>query len=148
MPARAARRHQARFAVSIMLRFALVIAGVMNVATASAHECRAVGNQFLRGGYTGDCDEVTERPEGRGEAKGIDTYVGSFVKGRPEGSGTYTWANGARLAGTFKQGRAHGAGVFTSTHGVRYEGEFVDGRLDGMKPADCPVTPGPISCGK
>jgi hypothetical protein len=28
---------------------------------------------------------------GQGEAKGADTYVGTFVKGRPDGKGTYTW---------------------------------------------------------
>jgi hypothetical protein len=25
---------------------------------------------------------------------------------------------------------------------VRYEGQFVNGKLEGLKPADCPSTPG------
>ena len=44
--------------------------------------------------------------QGRGEAKGADRYVGTFVKGRPEGKGTYIWESGARLEGTFKGGKA------------------------------------------
>jgi hypothetical protein len=132
-----------------MIRHAVTLAGIavlLFAAPALAHECRVVGNSYLRGDYEGDCDERTERPEGRGEAKGIDAYVGSFVRGKPDGQGAYTWKNGARLVGVFKDGKAHGAGVYTSTHGVRYEGDFVNGKLDGLKPADCPVTPGPLTC--
>jgi hypothetical protein len=72
--------------------------------------------------------------------------VGNFVKGRPEGKGVYTWANGARLDGSFKVGKAHGPGVYISAKGVRYEGQFVNGKLDGLKTTDCPSTPGPLTC--
>jgi hypothetical protein len=72
--------------------------------------------------------------------------VGNFVKGRPEGKGVYTWANGARLDGSFKVGKAHGPGVYISANGVRYEGQFVNGKLEGLKPSDCPSTPGPLTC--
>ena len=131
---------RARGAVGVVLVAAVV-------APALAHECRAVGNGNLRGSYEGDCDESTELPEGRGEAKGIDTYVGMFVKGRPDGKGTYTWQNGARLDGTFKRGRANGPGVYVSAKGVRYEGVFEDGKLPEIKKEDCPSTShGPISC--
>ena len=95
----------------------------------------------------GECDKQ-EVAHGQGEAKGADSYVGTFVKGWPEGKGTYTWENGARLEGTFKQGRAHGAGVYVSAKGVRYEGDFVEGKLDALKREDCPVTQGPVSCAK
>ena len=113
---------------------------------ALAHECRAVGNGNLRGSYQGDCDESTELPQGRGEAKGIDTYVGNFVKGMPDGKGTYTWQNGARLEGAFKRGKANGPGIYVSAQGVRYEGVFQDGKLPDIKKDDCPATVGPISC--
>ena len=48
----------------------------------------------------GDCDERTEMAQGKGEAKGADTYVGDFAKGRPDGKVVYTWENGARLDGS------------------------------------------------
>ena len=115
-------------------------------APALPHDCRVVGNRYLRGHYDGDCDEKTELAHGQGEAKGADTYIGSFAKGRPDGKGTYTWENGARLEGSFGSGKAQGAGVYTSAKGVRYEGQFENGKLEGMKPPDCPSTPGPLNC--
>jgi hypothetical protein len=115
---------------------------------ALAHDCRVRDVAgFLRGSYEGECDH-NEVAHGRGEAKGADSYVGTFVKGWPEGKGVYTWENGARLQGTFRRGKANGPGVYTSAKGVRYEGDFVDGRLATLQAADCPVTPGPVSCRK
>jgi hypothetical protein len=119
---------------------------VTTAATAMPHDCRVLGNSYLRGTYEGDCDEDTERAQGRGEARGADTYIGEFAKGKPEGKGTYAWGNGARLEGTFKDGKAHGPGVYISSKGVRYEGPFTNGKLDTLKPGDCPATPGPLNC--
>jgi hypothetical protein len=122
-------------------------AAALTAATpALPHDCRVLGNGYLRGSYEGDCEEKNEIAHGKGEAKGADTYVGSFVKGRPDGKGTYTWENGARLEGTFKAGKANGAGVYVSAKGVRYEGDFDNGKLASIKPADCPLTQGPVSC--
>ncbi len=109
------------------------------------HDCR-VRDRYLRGVYEGDCDERSELAHGKGEAKGADRYVGEFVKGRPDGKGTYTWENGARLEGSFKQGKAHGSGVYISAKGTRYEGDFIKGKFAGLLPADCPSTPGPLTC--
>jgi hypothetical protein len=116
------------------------------VATPAMAHCRVVGNAYLRGDYEGDCDEKTELAQGQGEAKGADSYVGRFVNGRPDGKGTYTWENGARLEGRFKGGKADGAGVYVSAKGVRYEGQFLNGKLGTLKPEDCPATPGPLNC--
>src|SRR5215510_7729874 len=112
---------------------------------AMSHDCR-VREAYLRGAYKGDCDNRTEMAQGKGVAKGADTYVGDFVKGRPEGKGVYTWENGARLDGSFKQGKADGPGVYVSAKGARYEGQFANGKLEGLKTADCPSTPGPVTC--
>src|SRR4030095_8089240 len=112
---------------------------------AMSHDCR-VRDAYLRGAYEGDCDERTELAQGKGEAKGADTYIGHFAKGRPDGKGVYTWENGARLNGSFKQGNAQGQGGFVSAKGVRYEGEFVNGKLAGLNAADCPLTSGPLTC--
>jgi MORN repeat len=114
-------------------------------APAMSHDCR-VRDAYLRGAYEGDCDDRTEMAQGKGEAKGADTYVGEFVKGRPDGKGVYTWENGARLDGSFKQGKAHGPGVYVSAKGARYEGQFDNGKLEGLKTTDCPSTPGPLAC--
>ncbi len=118
---------------------------VLTATPAMAH-CEVMGNVYLRGDYQGDCDALTELAQGPGEATGADRYVGYFVKGKPDGKGTYTWANGARLEGTFKGGKAQGPGVYASSKGVRYEGEFENGKFAGMKAEDCPATPGPVGC--
>ena len=110
-----------------------------------AHDCR-VRDGYLRGSYEGGCEEKSELAEGRGEARGADHYVGSFVKGRPDGKGVYTWENGARLEGTFKAGKAEGAGVYVSAKGKRYEGPFTNGKLTGPPSEECPATQGPLNC--
>ena len=129
------------------LPFALVCGAVLMVLAppVMSHDCR-VRDAYLRGAYEGDCDERTEMAQGKGEAKGADTYVGHFVKGRPDGKGTYTWENGAHLEGAFKAGKANGSGVYVSAKGVRYEGRFDNGKLPGLKPEDCPTTQGPLAC--
>ncbi len=111
-----------------------------------SHDCRVVGNGYLSGYYEGGCEEKSEVANGHGEAKGADTYVGNFVKGRPDGKGVYTWENGARLDGTFRAGKAQGPGVYVSAKGVKYEGDFENGKLPAIKPGDCPATQGPVSC--
>ncbi len=125
----------------------LLVSSVVS-STALAHDCRVRDVAgYLRGAYEGDCDK-SETAHGQGEAKGADSYVGTFVNGWPQGKGVYTWENGARLDGTFRKGVANGPGVYVSAKGVRYEGEFVNGKLEALKAQDCPVTQGPISCGK
>jgi hypothetical protein len=49
---------------------------------ALSHDCR-VRDAYLRGAYEGDCDDRTEMAQGKGEAKGADTYVGEFVRADP-----------------------------------------------------------------
>ena len=99
--ARQRRAARARGVVRACTAAALALA----IAPALAHECRILGNSYLRGSYEGDCEEKSELAEGKGEARGADHYVGNFVKGRPDGKGVYTWENGARLEGTFKAGK-------------------------------------------
>jgi hypothetical protein len=124
----------------------LVVASLLGFAPAAAAcGCEAV-DKYLIGKYHGDCDEQTERAQGEGNAEGADRYVGRFEQGRPDGKGVYTWENGARLEGLFRDGKAHGAGVYVSAGGARYRGEFVAGLLRTVKAADCPATPGPVTC--
>jgi hypothetical protein len=126
----------------------VLLCGVILMTLASpamSHNC-GVRDAYLRGSYEGDCDERTEMAQGKGEAKGADTYVGNFAKSKPDGKEIYTCENGARLDSTFKEGKAHGPGIYVSAKGVRYEGQFVNGKLEGLKTADCPSTPGPLTC--
>jgi hypothetical protein len=141
-----ARRNECEFIMK-RLPFTLLCGAVLIglAPPAMSHDCR-VRDAYLRGAYEGDCDERTEMAQGKGEARGADTYVGHFVKGRPDGKGIYMWESGGRLDGNFKEGKAHGPGVYVSTKGVRYEGQFVNGKLEGLKTADCPSTPGPLTC--
>jgi hypothetical protein len=129
----------------LVTAFACIGALALAVTPVAAHDCRVVGNGYLRGHYEGDCDEKDEIAHGQGEASGADKYAGAFARGMPEGKGIYTWENGARLEGTFKAGRAQGPGVYVSAKGVRYEGPFEGGRLVGAKPEDCPGN-GPLRC--
>jgi hypothetical protein len=126
-----------------LVSFAMSLALVSPVL---AHDCRVLGNGYLRGSYEGECYEKDELAHGQGEAKGADSYVGDFVKGRPDGKGSYTWENGARLEGSFKAGKANGPGLYVSAKGVRYEGQFENGKFAGLKPQDCPATQGPLNC--
>ena len=118
---------------------------LMLAGASAAHDC-GVRNGYLRGYYEGGCDEKTESANGQGEAKGADSYVGTFAKGRLDGEGVYTWEDGARLDGTFRADKAEGPGVYISSKGVRYEGPFHRGKLVGARREDCPTTQGPLNC--
>jgi len=129
-----------------ILRVVLAAAGLCLAAGgARAHGCDPE-DKYLIGHYHGDCSHENELPQGYGEAKGADSYVGAWRSGKPHGTGVYRWENGARLEGTFRDGKADGAGFFVSASGKRYEGPFTAGKLVGAKGADCPATPGPLLC--
>src|SRR5215468_1701879 len=70
-----------------------------------SHDCR-VRDAYLRGDYEGGCDERTEMAQGKGEAKGADTYVGEFVKGKPDGKGVYTCEKGGAPGRKFQGGQS------------------------------------------
>ena len=63
----------------------------------------------LQGQYNGDCKKGLAN--GEGSAKGIDTYVGSFRKGFPNGFGVYTYENGSNYIGKFRKGLKDGYGL-------------------------------------
>jgi hypothetical protein len=113
---------------------------------AMSHGCEDHLPLFLRGYYEGGCDESAELAQGHGEARGADSYVGEWAKGKPSGRGVYIWENGARYEGEFKNGKVDGKGLYISAKGVRHEGGFVDGKLKELAPPDCPATPGPLNC--
>jgi hypothetical protein len=72
--------------------------------------CKVLKPQ-IAGAYSGECKNGLA--EGKGESTGEDFYKGEFVKGLPDGVGTYTWKNGATYSGQWKKGMRDGNGIFT-----------------------------------
>jgi hypothetical protein len=128
--------------------FRLTVLGALIALSESAMSCGCDDHLplFLRGYYEGGCDESTELAQGHGEARGADSYVGEWAKGKPSGKGVYLWENGARYEGEFKDGKVDGKGLYISAKGMRYEGGFVDGKSKDLMSPDCPSTPGPLNC--
>lgn len=73
-------------------------------------ECMVLVPQ-IDSAYFGKCKNGFAH--GKGTAIGVDTYIGKFFKGWPDGAGTYTWANGDTYTGDFKEGKRHGEGKLT-----------------------------------
>jgi len=61
--------------------------------------------------YHGKCKKGLAH--GKGKADGIDSYIGRFVEGLPDGEGIYTWANGDIYDGDWDNGIRDGEGTFT-----------------------------------
>src|SRR5947208_12549569 len=106
------------------------VTALLVAATPAMAHCEVEGNAYIDGDYQGDCDEETELAQGQGEATGADRYVGYFAKGKPDGKGTYTWANGARLDGNFKDGKAHGPAAKATAKAIRNEEKSSTGRRE------------------
>ena len=75
-----------------------------------AQDCKVL-LESISGSYEGDCKKGLAN--GKGTAKGTDTYTGEFKKGYPSGFGTYTWSNGEIFEGEFKKGLKEGKGKLT-----------------------------------
>lgn len=79
--------------------------------------------------YQGDCKDGLAH--GKGIAKGVDVYDGKFKKGLPQGSGTYTWANGDYYVGNWKEGLRDGKGeLFTVISGKKIKGIWKEGEFE------------------
>ncbi|MCK0131631.1 hypothetical protein MWU59_08955 [Flavobacteriaceae bacterium F08102] len=85
----------------------------------NAQKCK-VKLKSISQSYLGDCKKG--KADGQGEAKGVDSYIGSFKNGYPHGEGIYTTQNGAIYKGHFIKGKKHGNGVLTLTDGTEIKG--------------------------
>ena len=57
-------------------------------------------------------------------------YVGETNSdGKPNGQGSYTYADGSTYAGEWKDGKRNGQGTYTGADGTTYTGEWKDGKL-------------------
>ncbi|HEX2825353.1 MAG TPA: hypothetical protein VHP37_03330 [Burkholderiales bacterium] len=117
----------------------LVVAGVsfivaMSSALAQSPACKVLDPE-LRGSYSGGC--IGGLAQGKGEARGIATYVGEFVAGRKHGRGVKTWpATGDRYEGDFVADRKEGKGTYvwgsrSPSAGERYSGDYLGDRRHG-----------------
>ena len=58
-------------------------------------------------------------------------YDGSLVRGKMNGQGTVTFANGDTYTGEFSHGAFNGKGTYQAKAGWVYEGDFVNGQAEG-----------------
>jgi hypothetical protein len=65
----------------------------------------------IAGSYSGKCKNGLAN--GLGIAFGTDRYEGKFLKGLPDGEGTYIWATGETYRGEWKEGKRNGEGEYT-----------------------------------
>ncbi len=56
--------------------------------------------------------------------KNFPGYKGEWKGGKPNGQGTYIFANGDRYEGRYKDGKKHGQGIYIYPNGNRVEGEW------------------------
>jgi hypothetical protein len=80
----------------------------------SQEQCKVLKPE-ISGTYTGKCKNGLAH--GKGIASGSDRYEGFFVKGLPQGNGTYTYSNGNIYTGEWVEGMRHGLGRFTMKTG-------------------------------
>ena len=79
---------------------------IVNITWAQA-DCK-VTDSNLSGIYQGECKNGMA--DGKGEAKGVHKYNGTFKAGIPEGNGTYYFNDNMYYIGAFKHGIKEGKG--------------------------------------
>ena len=83
---------------------------IISISSFNAQTQCKVLKPEISGSYVGECKKGLA--DGLGEATGTDFYKGEFVKGWPEGKGTYLWTNGATYQGEWKKGMRDGIGTY------------------------------------
>lgn len=97
-----------------MKRLSLLVALMFFINFSNAQtETNKVLLESIAGEYNGA--SLNGLANGKGTAKGIDSYKGFFKDGLPEGKGTYTFKNGDFYKGMWKQGLKEGRGKYVFT---------------------------------
>jgi hypothetical protein len=73
----------------------------------NAQSCKVITTTLV-GEYKGDCKKGLAN--GKGEAKGIAHYTGSFKNGMPDGNGIYNYNDSLYYSGNFQDGIKEGKG--------------------------------------
>jgi hypothetical protein len=79
----------------------------------------------IKGKYDGACNN--NKANGLGKSEGIDTYLGNFKNGLPDGEGVYTWINGDYYKGNFKKGQKNGKGELHYINSLKVDSIFITG---------------------
>lgn len=122
-----------------IIRYSLILALILIVQVLFSQNKCVVLKSSISGQYKGKCKNGLAH--GRGTAAGIDTYEGLFIKGLPQGEGTYTWADGSSYSGEWAEGMRHGVGTYrTNIEGEKFvqEGLWQKDMYKGKSP-DKPI---------
>lgn len=117
-----------------IFRLSCAIALILFVAIpAHASPACKVADVDIATEYSGPCDNGYA--QGKGRARGRDTYEGDFLGGKKSGKGIYVWGQqapqpGARYEGAYANDRRNGFGILTDSYGT-YRGEWRDGLYHG-----------------
>lgn len=76
----------------------------------SQENCKVLKPE-IAGTYKGRCKNGLA--DGKGSASGTDSYTGHFLKGLPDGVGSYFWKTGESYTGHWKEGKRHGEGKYS-----------------------------------
>ncbi|NVO10977.1 MAG: hypothetical protein HXX16_13510 [Bacteroidales bacterium] len=113
----------------------LVIILITSINLLQAQDSCKVLVKNLQGVYSGGCKKGLAH--GKGTAKGVDSYEGSFKKGYPNGYGKYIWSSGAIYNGGWEMGVKNGEGKYTFTENgkeIIQDGIWKDDKYVGPKP--------------
>ena len=116
-------------------RYVLIISIMLLGITKSFSQDSEVAKVLMSeisGSYKGDIKDGLAN--GKGTAKGEDTYSGEFKNGLPDGKGKYSYKNGNTFTGFWKNGLKNGKGTFNySVNGTSYtqKGYWVNGDYSG-----------------
>jgi hypothetical protein len=95
---------------SLKLACFLLFCSIFSIQILRAQvECKVLV-PALDGDYDGKCKNGLAH--GKGVARGIDTYTGTFRKGIPHGKGKYEWSTGEFYEGDWRNGLREGEGVY------------------------------------
>lgn len=114
--------------------FFFIVLGACVSAASAQTDCKVLVRE-LQGEYTGKCKKGLAN--GKGTAKGINTYEGSFKDGLPDGKGKYTWSTGEVYTGEWEAGSRNGIGTYWYTeNGQRLseEGLWINDEYMGPAP--------------
>lgn len=121
----------------ISLLLSLLLFALFNAVGQQPATCKVLLKE-ISATYSGECRDSLAN--GKGSAKGEDSYVGTFKNGLPDGKGTYTYKNGDVYSGEWNNGLKNGKGKFKySINGkaATLVGFWKDGEYAGpTKPAE------------